>query len=212
MSDNVAKTLVWGGGSCLRLLEPYLSAVGRKPDFVFADQSDYIAPLELLTRKYRPDILNAAIQCDAYVVCIGDSHGQRRAILSELFRSEYELKPLSLIHPTAYICPTAQLADPVFIMPHAVVNSYAKIGSDCIINTNAVIEHESIIERGVHVMGSAVVTGRCILHQFSTIGTNATVLPDLIIGESAYVGAGAVVTKNVHPGEVVKGIPAKAKH
>ena len=59
-------------------------------------------------------------------------------------------------------------------------------------------------------MGSAVVTGRCILHQFSTIGTNATVLPDLTIGET-YVGAGAVVTKNVHPGGV-KGIPAKAKH
>ena len=212
MSDNAAKTLVWGGGSCLKLLEPYLAAVGRKSDFIFADQANYIAPPELLTRKYRPDIYEAAAQCDAYVVCIGDAHGKRRTILSELLRSEYELKPLSLIHPTAYICPTAQFTEPVFIMPHAVVNSYAKIGSDCIINTNAVIEHESIIERGVHVMGSAVVTGRCILHQFSTIGTNATILPDLIIGESAYVGAGAVVTKNVHPSEVVTGIPAKAKH
>ena len=78
-----------GRWQLLRLLEPYLTAVGRKPDFIFADQTNYIAPPELLTRKYRPDILNAAIQCDAYVVCIGDSHGQRQTFC-QAFRSEYD--------------------------------------------------------------------------------------------------------------------------
>ena len=41
------------------------------------------------------------------------------------------------------------------------------------------------------------------------IGTGATILQYLHIGEGATVGSGAVVTKNVEPGVTVVGIPAK---
>lgn len=41
------------------------------------------------------------------------------------------------------------------------------------------------------------------------IGTNAVILPGVEIGESAVVGAGAVVTKNVKPHSTVCGVPAK---
>jgi len=41
------------------------------------------------------------------------------------------------------------------------------------------------------------------------IGSNATVLPGVTIGDWAVVAAGAVVTKNVPPYTVVGGVPAK---
>ncbi len=41
------------------------------------------------------------------------------------------------------------------------------------------------------------------------IGANATILPGVTIGDYAIVAAGAVVTKNVAPGTVVGGVPAK---
>ena len=41
------------------------------------------------------------------------------------------------------------------------------------------------------------------------IGTNATILPGVTIGECAVIGAGAVVTKDVEPYTVVVGVPAK---
>lgn len=41
------------------------------------------------------------------------------------------------------------------------------------------------------------------------IGAHATVLPGVTIGEGAIVAAGAVVTKDVAPGTVVGGVPAK---
>ncbi len=44
----------------------------------------------------------------------------------------------------------------------------------------------------------------------ASIGSNATVLPGIIIGEFAIIGAGSVVTKNVAPHTVVAGNPAKA--
>jgi acetyltransferase-like isoleucine patch superfamily enzyme len=41
------------------------------------------------------------------------------------------------------------------------------------------------------------------------IGNNAIILPGVVIGEQAIVGAGAVVTKSVGPKMVVAGIPAR---
>lgn len=41
------------------------------------------------------------------------------------------------------------------------------------------------------------------------IGSGAIILPGIAIGESAVVAAGAVVAKNVEPGAVVAGVPAK---
>ncbi len=41
------------------------------------------------------------------------------------------------------------------------------------------------------------------------IGANVTILPGVTIGDGAIVAAGAVVNKNVEPGTVVAGVPAK---
>ncbi len=43
----------------------------------------------------------------------------------------------------------------------------------------------------------------------ASIGSNATILPGVIIGEHSVVGAGAVVTKDVPAGVTVVGNPAK---
>jgi acetyltransferase-like isoleucine patch superfamily enzyme len=43
----------------------------------------------------------------------------------------------------------------------------------------------------------------------ASIGSGATLLPNLTIGENALVGAGSVVTKDVAPNTVVAGNPAR---
>jgi UDP-2-acetamido-3-amino-2,3-dideoxy-glucuronate N-acetyltransferase len=47
------------------------------------------------------------------------------------------------------------------------------------------------------------------IHNGASIGANATLLPGITIGETAMVGAGAVVTKDVPARAVVVGNPAK---
>ncbi len=42
----------------------------------------------------------------------------------------------------------------------------------------------------------------------ASIGSSATILCGVTIGENAIVGAGAVVTKDVAPGTIVAGVPA----
>lgn len=43
----------------------------------------------------------------------------------------------------------------------------------------------------------------------ASIGSGAVILPGVTIGEGALVAAGAVVTRNVEPGAVVAGCPAR---
>jgi acetyltransferase-like isoleucine patch superfamily enzyme len=43
----------------------------------------------------------------------------------------------------------------------------------------------------------------------ASVGINATLLPGVVIGEGALVGAAAVVTRDVPPGMVVAGNPAR---
>jgi acetyltransferase-like isoleucine patch superfamily enzyme len=48
-----------------------------------------------------------------------------------------------------------------------------------------------------------------IVKKRASIGSNATIMCEVTIGEGALVGAGAVVTKDVPPNTVVAGNPAK---
>jgi acetyltransferase-like isoleucine patch superfamily enzyme len=51
-----------------------------------------------------------------------------------------------------------------------------------------------------------------VIKQGASIGSNATILCGVTIGEKAIVGAGSVVTHDVPPGTVVAGNPARVLH
>ena len=58
-------------------------------------------------------------------------------------------------------------------------------------------------------MSGACIAGRCTIGDYVTIGTNATILPDIHIEEGSYIGAGSVVTRNVKKNSVIVGTPGK---
>ena len=53
------------------------------------------------------------------------------------------------------------------------------------------------------------ITKAVTIEDYAWIATRPLVLPGVTIGRGAFVGAGSVVTKNVEPGTIVAGNPAK---
>jgi acetyltransferase-like isoleucine patch superfamily enzyme len=50
---------------------------------------------------------------------------------------------------------------------------------------------------------------RTLVRKGASIGSGATILCNLVIGERAVIGAGSVVTRDVPPGAIVAGSPAR---
>lgn len=80
-----------------------------------------------------------------------------------------------------------------------------RIADDVFIGPNATFTNDAMPRSKVYPEQFNGIT----LERGASIGANATLLPGIVVGEYAMVGAGAVVTKDVPPYAVVIGNPAK---
>ena len=96
------------------------------------------------------------------------------------------------------------------------IGDRVKIHSNCYVAQFTTIEDDVFLAPGVSVAndphpGSS--THLCMrgptIKRGAQIGMNATILPFVTVGERSLVGAGAVVTRDVPPGMVVVGNPAR---
>ena len=116
---------------------------------------------------------------------------------------------------------SSSIAMNVFFTGH-----YLIIGSNTVINRKCFIDSRAIIEIGNNVNISSEVAilsyehdvqnkdfrllpKKVIIQDNVFIGVRATILPGVIVGEGAVIGAGAVVKKNIEPYTIVAGVPAK---
>ena len=145
---------------------------------------------------------------DCEIVVTPDSPFIRERIVDYYSRIGFGFA--SLISPQARISKTAVIGEGSIVQAGVNISSASCIGKFVKLNTNCNVMHDCIISDYVTIAPNAVCLGRVHVDRSAYIGANCTVLPDLSIGKDAVVGAGAVVTKSVVSGIIVKGIPAKA--
>lgn len=96
---------------------------------------------------------------------------------------------------------SAKIDDTVLFSHNAlgvVVHEHAVIGAHTQIEVNVVIGEKQSAPGKAPVIGSHV-----------HIGAGAVILGNVTVGDNSWIGANAVVTKNVEPNCVVGGVPAR---
>jgi acetyltransferase-like isoleucine patch superfamily enzyme len=116
-----------------------------------------------------------------------------------------------------------RIGDNVSIGTLSVVEHHVTIGNNARIHTQAFIPEYSIIEEDAWIGPNVVFTNARYpvspdvkkslkgptVKRGAKIGANCTLLPGVVIGENALIGAGTVVTRDVPAGAVVVGNPGK---
>ena len=71
--------------------------------------------------------------------------------------------------------------------------------------------HELPPDAKTPIMDSPLVFAPVVLEDGCDVGVGAVILPGVTVGRGALVGAGAVVTRDVPPGSLVVGVPARIR-
>lgn len=123
-----------------------------------------------------------------------------------------------------HVCPGARIGKGVSLGQNVFVGNNVLIGDHCKIQNNVSVYDNVILEEGVFCGPSMVFTNvynpRSLIERKSeyrdtlvkkgaTLGANCTIVCGVTIGDFAFIGAGAVVNKDVPAYALMVGVPAR---
>ncbi|EGR5122797.1 acyltransferase [Vibrio cholerae] len=126
----------------------------------------------------------------------------------------------------AHVCAGAQIGQGVSLGQNVFVGNKVTIGDHCKIQNNVSVYDNVHLEEGVFCGPSMVFTNvynprslierkdqyrDTLVKKGATLGANCTIVCGVTIGEFAFIGAGAVVNKDVPAYAMMVGVPAKQK-
>lgn len=123
-----------------------------------------------------------------------------------------------------HVCAGARIGKGVSLGQNVFVGNQVNIGDYCKIQNNVSVYDNVTLEEGVFCGPSMVFTNvynprslierkdeyrDTLVKKGATLGANCTIVCGVTIGEYAFVGAGAVVNKDVKPYALMVGVPAR---
>ena len=123
-----------------------------------------------------------------------------------------------------HVCAGARIGKGVSLGQNVFIGNKVTIGDACKIQNNVSVYDNVHLEEGVFCGPSMVFTNvynprslierkneyqNTIVKKGATLGANCTIVCGITVGEFAFIGAGAVVNKNVPAYALMVGVPAK---
>lgn len=129
-----------------------------------------------------------------------------------------------LLGEHAFVREGCAIGDRVVVGTHVTVENEVSIGNDSKLQTGAYIAAWTTIEAHCFIAPCVVTSndnfmgrsearfaqrGGPVIRRGARVGANVTLLPNVVVGAEAFVAAGSLVTRDVPPGQVVMGSPAR---
>ena len=123
-----------------------------------------------------------------------------------------------------HVCSGAKIGKGVSLGQNVFVGNKVTIGDKCKIQNNVSVYDNVTLEEGVFCGPSMVFTNvynprslidrkneyrNTLIKKGATLGANCTIVCGVTVGEYAFVGAGAVINKNVKRYALMVGVPAR---
>jgi UDP-2-acetamido-3-amino-2,3-dideoxy-glucuronate N-acetyltransferase len=123
-----------------------------------------------------------------------------------------------------HVCGGAKIGKGVSLGQNVFVGNKVTIGDKCKIQNNVSVYDNVTLEEGVFCGPSMVFTNvynprslierkneyrDTLVKKGATLGANCTIICGATVGEYAFVGAGAVINKDVKPYSLMVGVPAR---
>jgi sugar O-acyltransferase (sialic acid O-acetyltransferase NeuD family) len=134
---------------------------------------------------------------------------KRRRLLTRLENEGFQFD--TIIHKSVIKSRWVKIGAGSIITPGVIMTCQVELGRHVIVNLGVRIGHDvtignfTTLSPGVEIMGCAA------LGEQVYVGTNATVIDHVKVGNGAIIAAGAVVTKDVLEMALVAGVPAEVK-
>jgi sugar O-acyltransferase (sialic acid O-acetyltransferase NeuD family) len=145
---------------------------------------------------------------DGVIVGVGDN-SRRSLLFADLCAVGETL--ITAVHPTAVISAGARLGMGTLVCAQAVVGTSVHVGANVVINALALLGHHTVVANHAHIGPGAHLGGEIKVGEGVLVGLGANVMSRRHLGAWCRVGAGALVDKEVAPGNLVVGVPARSR-
>ena len=204
------KVVLIGNGNYADTIRYYIESITNWELVAYADE--FIKGKDS-THKGLPfvniDLLPELYPNNEYEVVIGvgyhNMNANRKRIYEKLKGMDYRMP--NLIHPTVILNNT-KMGDANIIMSNCVFEPNAEMGSNIIIWDAVLIGHNTHIGNHSHFAAVSMIAGNCKVGESCFLGNHATVKDGGVLADYTLVGAGAYVSRDTKPYDVV--VPARS--
>ncbi len=213
--EMAKKYVFWGGTGHAKALREAISSNDSQGNvlMIFDNNAALSSPFEDVPVGYGIESLNDWCKRNnpedvIGVAAIAGWRGTDRLLIRAQLQNK-GFQSEAIIHSSARVAKTADVGDHVHLMINSTICTDVILCDGVIVNSASIVDHETTVGEGTHISAGVNVGANVSIGKCAFVGIGATVMSWLRIGDDSFIGAGAVVIRDVPKRAVVWGVPAK---
>ena len=204
------KIVMIGNGNYAETLKYYINDITDWEIVGYADEivegkNNHFDEKPFVNLSYLPNVFPASENEIVIGVGYHNMNTNRKRIYEKIKSLGYTMP--NIIHPTS-ILNNAEIGDANIILENCVFEPRAKMGSNIIMWSCVLIGHDTYIADHNHFAAVSMIAGNVKVGEGCFLGNHSTVKDGTTLAEYTLVGAGAYVSKNTEPYDVI--VPARS--